>query len=277
MGIYFEWALFVITLTSGIIYFIDQRYFYKKRLALARAGIAGFDQLPKKEQLELVRAPLLGEWSRSLFVVFLAVFLIRSFLIEPYIVPSGSMLPTIQLDDFILVNKFAYGVHLPFTGTVIIPVHTPKTGDIAVFKNPTNPQVSFIKTIIGVPGDRISYINKKLYINNKPVLQKFITDTLEPGNANLTSIMVKEYQSELGGKTHYIYNTPAVSSTDFKNLLVPKDSYFVMGDNRDNSDDSRIWGFVPQKNLTGRAWLIFLSWDAVNHKIRFKRIGMVLP
>jgi signal peptidase I len=277
MGIYFEWGLFLVMIVSGVIYFIDHKFFYPQRYARAKVEVPGFEALSKKKQEEVIKAPLLADYSRSLFIVFLVVFLIRSFLFEPYVVPSGSMLPTIQLGDFVLVNKFAYGERLPFIGTQIIPVGTPHAGDVAVFKDPANPQISLIKTIIGVPGDRISYVNKQLYVNGKPVPQTFMATRVEPNNANLGSVIVREYQSTIGGKTHDIYSTPAVPAKDFKNLVVPKDSYFAMGDNRDNSDDSRMWGFVPAKNLTGRAAIIFFSWDSTTHSIRFNRIGKFLP
>lgn len=277
MGIYFEWGLFVLTVVSGIIYFIDQRFFYKQRVARARAEISDFDSLSKKAKEEALKAPLLADYSRSLFSVFLIVFLIRSFLVEPYIVPSGSMLPTIQLGDFVLVNKFSYGIRLPFVGIKVIPIGEPRTGDIAVFKDPANPQVSLIKTIIGMPGDRISYINKQLYINDKPVPQTFVESTTEPNNANLGSTAVKEYHSVIGTKNHDIFNAPAIPATDFKDLVVPQGQYFMMGDNRDNSDDSRMWGFASEKSFTGRAWVIFFSWDSSTHSVRFHRIGTLLP
>lgn len=277
MGIYFEWGLFVATVVSGVIYLIDHRWFYPHRLARARAEMPNFDSLSKKQKEEVIKAPFLADYSRSLFVVFLVVFLIRSFLIEPYIVPSGSMLPTIQLGDFVLVNKFSYGVRIPFIGVKVIPISEPHTGDIAVFKDPANPQISLIKTVIGVPGDHISYINKQLYINNKPVSQEYLGTTAEVANAPLGSVEVKEYKSDIGGKIHDIYTSPIVPSKDFKDLVVPPNSYFVMGDNRDDSDDSRVWGFVPEKNLTGRAFLIFFSWDSATHSIRFNRIGSLMP
>lgn len=277
MGIYFEWILFVITVATGIIYFIDQKWFYLKRIELARNEIPGFDQISKKDREEFIKAPLLADYSRSLFMVFLIVFLIRSFLFEPYIVPSGSMLPTIQIDDFIIVNKFAYGIHVPLLGAKIIPISEPKVGDIAVFKDSVNPQISLIKTIVGVPGDRISYINKQLYINDQPVQQILMGTMVEPSNSNIGSVMVNEYHSVIGGKEHDIYTSPAIPPQNFKDLVIPKGEYFAMGDNRDNSDDSRLWGFVPEDNLTGKAAMIIFSWDDATHSIRFNRIGEMLP
>ena len=282
IGIYFEWGLFVVVLASGCIYLIDHCFFYQQRLRRARASIADFDSLPKKKRLELLRAPLLADYARSLFSVFLLVFLLRSFIAEPYIVPSGSMLPTIQLGDFVLVNKFAYGVRLPLLGTKIINVGEPKRGEVLVFENPVNPQTSFIKTVIGLPGDHISYLNKQLFINGKAVPQVFINNRIEPNNANLSvlttqPLIVSEFKSTIGATQHTVFTTPGIAPQDFQNLTVPPHQYFVMGDNRDNSDDSRSWGFVPEANLKGRAWLIFFSWDSNTHSVRFDRIGTRLP
>ncbi|MCX7123902.1 MAG: signal peptidase I [Gammaproteobacteria bacterium] len=262
IGIYFEWGLFVLLIASVIITLVD-RFFCQAR---------------RKFELETqANPPFLVDYARSLWPVFLIVFFIRSFIFEPYIVPSGSMLPTIQLGDFIFVNKFAYGIHLPFFGTTLIPTGTPQTGDVAVFKNPVNPQTDLIKTVIGVPGDTISYLNKQLFINGKAVEMNFIQTLAEPNNANLGSIMVQEYMNDLGGHLHQIYTSPAVPAHNFTGLVVPPGEYFCMGDNRDNSDDSRFWGFVSQKQLIGRASTIFLSYNSLTHDIRWNRIGMKMP
>lgn len=275
IGMYFEWGLFVLTVASGLIYLIDQRFFYKRRRAVAESS-PDFAALNKKQKLERLRGPLITDYARSLFGVFCIVLLIRSFFFEPYIVPSGSMLPTIQLGDFILVNKFAYGLHLPLTGTKILAVGEPKQGDIVVFKNPENPQVSFVKTVIGLPGDKISYINKQLYINGKILPQQFMGNQIEVNNANLGSALVAEYSSQIGAATHMIYNSPSIPAQNFQNLSVPQGEYFMMGDNRDDSDDSRIWGFVPEKDLEGRASFIFFSFDSDKMHVRWDRIGKKL-
>ena len=262
IGIYFEWGLFVLLVASIIISVVD-RLFCKARRQM--------------ESETKTNPPFLIDYARSLWPVFLIVFLIRSFIFEPYIVPSGSMLPTIQLGDFILVNKIAYGVHLPFSGATLIHTGEPHTGDVVVFKSPVNPQTDFIKTVIGVPGDTISYINKQLFINGKAVSMNFVEATAEPANINLGSIIVQEYTSDLGGHVHHIYTTPSIPAVDFKDLVVPKGEYFCMGDNRDNSDDGRFWGFVSQNQLIGKATYIFLSYDSVTHRIRWNRIGSKMP
>ncbi len=262
IGIYFEWGLFVLLIASVIIALIDRHFFQARRL---------------REFETKTNPPFLIDYARSLWPVFLIVFLIRSFIFEPYIVPSGSMLPTIQLGDFLFVNKFAYGIHLPFFGTTLIKTGEPHTGDVVVFKSPVNPQTDFIKTVIGVPGDTISYINKQLFINGVPVSMEFMQTTIEPTNANLGSVIVQQYSSNLGGHVHEIYTTPSLPAVNFADLVVPAGEYFCMGDNRDNSDDSRFWGFVSQKQLIGQATMIFLSYNSQTHGIRWNRIGRRMP
>lgn len=276
IGIYFEWLLFVLMLASGLIYLVDHCFFYKKRKAFAEST-PGFDQLSKKEKQERMKGPIVTDYARSLFLVFVIVLFLRSFIFEPYIVPSGSMLPTIQLGDFVVVNKFAYGIRLPLIGTKIIATGEPERGDIAVFKNPVNPQTNFIKTVIGLPGDKISYINKQLFINGSPVAQTFVASILETNNANLGSPMVAQYSSMIGQHEHAIYTSPAIPAQDFQNLVVPAGKYFMMGDNRDDSDDSRDWGFVSESELVGRASYIFFSFDSSTDHVRWNRIGMKLP
>lgn len=279
IGIYFEWILFVLMVASGLIYLVDHLFFYKKRKALAESE-PDFNSLSKKKKHERLRGPLVTDYARSLFGVFVVVLLLRSFVFEPYIVPSGSMLPTIQLGDFVVVNKFSYGIRLPLVGTKIISVGEPQRGDVAVFKNPVNPQTNFIKTVIGLPGDKISYINKQLFVNGKPISQTFVTNTVDMNNAMVgspPSPIVAQYTSEIGNHTHTIYTSPSAAIQNFQNLVVPQGEYFMMGDNRDNSDDSRMWGFVPEANLVGRASYIFFSFNSNTHSVRWNRVGLKLP
>lgn len=276
MSIYFEWGLFVFALSSILITCIDHYFFYPKRLKVLQADPL-FQDLPAKMRKERLRAPFLADYARSLWPVFLIVFFIRSFIFEPYVVPSGSLLPTIQLGDFVFANKLSYGLHLPLVGTVFFKTGQPKVGQIALFKDPVNPQVNFIKTVIAGPGDTISYVNKQLFINGKIVPKQYVQTLVEPNNANLPSPLVEEYISNIGGHIHHIYETPAVPAQNFEGLIVPPGRYFVMGDNRDNSDDSRAWGFVPEENFVGQARYIFLSYDSRTHHIRWNRIGMKLP
>lgn len=277
VGIYYEWALFILMMASGIICAIDHFFFYKKRKALAESA-PDFAKLTKKQKHERMKGPFMTDYARSLFWVFVIVFALRSFVFQPYIVPSGSMLPTIQLNDFVVVNEFSYGIRLPLgSGAKIISVGEPERGDVVVFKNPVNPQTNFIKTVIGLPGDKISYINKQLFVNGKAISQTFVQNTVEPSNVNLGSPVVAEYTNQIGDHVHTIYTSPNVPPQDFQNLLVPQGEYFMMGDNRDDSDDSRTWGFVPEANLIGRASYIFFSVNSDNHSVRWNRIGMKLP
>jgi signal peptidase I len=223
MAIDFSLWLFIATLISGIIYFIDKFFFEKKRFFSCKGKLDG---LSKKEKYKLVKAPFFADYARSLFVVLLVVFVLRSFMIEPYRVPTGSLLPTIKLGDFILVNKFAYGIRWPFGNKVIVSTGTPKSGDIVVFHYPVNPNIDYIKRVIGLPGDEISYINKVLTINGKVMNQEFLGKTVDSNNS-LTQASI-ELRENLKGNMHDIYTMPWVNTTDFKDLVVPKGKYFVM-------------------------------------------------
>jgi signal peptidase I len=285
MGQYFAIILVILTIASGVVSLIDILFFAKARAAVVKAqpDFAGLNKKAKKERL---KAPLVADYARSLFPVFLIVLCVRSFIVEPFRVPTGSMLPTIQLNDFLLINKFAYGVRLPIIDKVIIPVGTPQRGDIMVFHYPVYTGVDYIKTVVGLPGDKISYLNKKLYINGELAPEQFVQNTIEPNNSNLSAIdpsgtvsatVVQEYQQTIGDHTHTIYNSPIAPAVDFKNLVVPAGEYFMMGDNRDNSDDSRFWGFVPAKDIVGKAFLIWMSWDSNTDSVRWHRLGSLLP
>ncbi len=219
-----------------------------------------------------VKHPIIIEYARSFFPVLLIVLLIRAFLFQPYRVPTGSLEPTIIPGDMILVNQYDYGLRIPLWNKEFIHVGNPKTGQIGLFRWPVNPAVTFVKRVIGVPGDHISYINKVLYINGKEQSQKFMGDSVEIGPGNETW-KVKKYEEDLNGIKHFIIIRPDRPGRNFKNLVVPKGEYFMMGDNRDDSDDSRSWGFVPAKNFIGRALFIWLSWDSQHHTIRWNRIG----
>lgn len=218
--------------------------------------------------------PWYVETARSFFPVVLIVLLLRSFLVEPFRIPSGSMMPTLLIGDFILVNKFAYGIRLPVLHTKIIEMNEPKRGDIVVFRYPKDPSVDYIKRVIGVPGDKVAYYQKKLYINDQPINQVSLgayqgvkeensSDVIEHLLENLTpvehSILIDQAQASIEG----VYTVPA-------------GHYFVMGDNRDNSNDSRYWGTVPETNLVGKAFFIWMSWDLHEGGIVFNRIGTAL-
>ncbi len=214
--------------------------------------------------------PWYVEYSRSFFPVLLIVLLLRAFVAEPFRIPSGSMMPTLLVGDFILVNKFAYGIRLPILHTKVIDIGEPKRGDVIVFRWPRDTSLDYIKRVVGVPGDRIRYVNKKLYINGKLVE----TNLVGPykGRGRYAHPYEYEYRENLDGVEHSILINDARRNMDYLDV-VPEGQYFVMGDNRDNSNDSRFWGFVPEKNLVGRAMFIWMNWDLSEGSIDFSRIG----
>lgn len=220
--------------------------------ALAEAGKSEEASLARKE-------PIYVEYARAFFPVILVVFFIRSFLVEPFRIPSGSMLPSLYIGDFILVNKFSYGVRLPVVYDKLLETGQPKRGEVAVFRFPENPSINYIKRIVGVPGDRILYKDKKLYINGMLMQQTngkpyyFASG----GDAHGEALRLTE---TLDGVKHEILTTHRPENP-LPEIVVPEGKYFAMGDNRDHSNDSRYWGFVPEQNLVGRAFLIWFSWD----------------
>ncbi|MGZ8216045.1 signal peptidase I [Methylomagnum sp.] len=217
--------------------------------------------------------PMIVEYARSFFPIVLIVLLLRSFLVEPFRIPSGSMMPTLLIGDFILVNKFTYGIRLPVANTKVVEMGEPKRGDIVVFRFPRDPTVDYIKRVIGLPGDRIGYFNKQVFVNGEPIKQVPLGAYEGVSGTTGGEILLSE---ELGSVTHDILvknGDPSVKEGEFN---VPPGKYFVMGDNRDNSNDSRFWGFVPEGNLVGRAFFIWMSWDADKPGIAFNRIGSVL-
>lgn len=223
---------------------------------------------------QLEKEPLLVEYARSFFPVVLIVLLLRSFLVEPFRIPSGSMMPTLLIGDFILVNKFTYGVRLPVLNTKIIELDEPKRGDIVVFRFPKQPTVDYIKRVIGLPGDRIAYFDKKLYVNGQPVQQTSLGRYQGVGQG-ISMTGAEHLEEDLTGVKHSILINHGVSTVEDV-FVVPKGQYFVMGDNRDNSNDSRYWGTVPEANLVGKAFFIWMNWDWENNGIAFNRLGTVL-
>jgi signal peptidase I len=221
-----------------------------------------------------VKEPVIVEYARSFFPIVLIVLLLRSFLVEPFRIPSGSMMPTLLIGDFILVNKYAYGIRLPVLNTKIIEVGEPKRGDIMVFRFPKDPTVDYIKRVIGLPGDRIAYYNKQLYVNGEPIKQ---TDIAEYQGVGQGSAMTgaRLLSEDLEGVNHDILIREGQPSVQGE-FTIPEGHYFVMGDNRDNSNDSRYWGTVPESHLVGKAFFIWMSWDWENGGIAFDRLGTIL-
>jgi signal peptidase I len=218
------------------------------------------------------KAPWWVEYSISFFPVILIVFLLRSFLVEPFKIPSTSMVPTLLVGDFILVNKFTYGIRLPVLNRKVVELGRPQRGDVMVFRYPEDPSLDYIKRVVGVPGDRIEYRNKRLSVNGVPVAARQVDDYLSRERMQFS----RRYVETLGGVEHEILlddDAPAglVPSVSFPHsgncaynssgltCSVPPGHYFMMGDNRDNSSDSRVWGFVPDENIVGKAFFIWLN------------------
>ena len=248
----FALILLVLSVVSGTIYLLDILFWAKKRES---------DQKPS----------LLIEYSRSFFPVFFAVLLLRSFLVEPFRIPSGSLEPTLLVGDFVAVNKGAYGIRLPVWEKKIMTISHPKTGEIAVFRWPPEPTYDYIKRVIGVPGDHVTYHNKVLTINGQEMKQTFLEYTTDESSGNTVS----KYQENLNGVEHDIYVRPDVPAVDI-NVTVPAGQYFMMGDNRDDSADSRFWGFVSDEYLRGKASLVWMSWNAKTYNVRWNRIGRMI-
>ncbi len=208
---------------------------------------------------------------RSLFPVLLVVLLFRSFVMQPYRVPTGSLEPTIMPGDFIAVSQFDYGLHLPVLNTVVLKTGLPRRGDIVLFRWPVNPNINYVKRVIGVPGDHIKYVNKRLSINGKPCGLTYMGKAVdqEPDGG----MVVDKYEENLLGVSHDILINPYTKLSGDFDYVVPLGHYFVMGDNRDNSNDSRSWGAVPYANLIGKARLIWMSWNQQRHAVAWNRIG----
>ncbi|MBA2709700.1 MAG: signal peptidase I [Tatlockia sp.] len=245
----FALILVILSLVSGIIYLLDILFWSKNRD-------------PEHKPNKLI------EYSRSFFPVFFLVLLLRSFLIEPFRIPSGSLEPTLLVGDFLAVNKFAYGFRLPVWEKKVIPVSNPKTGEIVVFRWPPDPSFDYIKRTIGVPGDKISYHNKVLTINGKVMKQTFIEYTTDESSGKA----VAKYSEDLNGVKHDIYIRPDVAPENF-DVTVPTGQYFMMGDNRDDSADSRFWGFTSDEYLRGKAFIVWMSWNGITDSVRGSRIG----
>lgn len=220
------------------------------------------------------KEPLVVEYARSFFPIVLIVLVLRSFLAEPFRIPSGSMMPTLLIGDFILVNKFTYGIRLPVINKKIIELNEPQRGDIVVFRYPKDPSVDYIKRVIGLPGDKVAYYNKQLFINDTPIKQDFISNYRGVGQGREMN-GAELLQENLTGVEHSILIKPEQPTVEGV-YVVPQGQYFVMGDNRDNSNDSRYWGPVPEENLVGKAFFIWMSWDWQYKGVGFDRIGTVL-
>ena len=273
----FSLILFIALIVTGIIVLLDQFIFAPRRrlttIAIDNLGTANDNE--QSENTSDQHIPLIIEYARAFFPVILLVFVLRSFIVEPFRIPSGSMYPTLNIGDFILVNKYHYGIRLPIINSKIIDFSEPQRGEVMVFKYPHDPKINFIKRVVGVPGDVIRYENKKLIINGEPVSFDYQGTYMLPRDIG-SRTETDQYEEVLSGIPHYVINDPGIISrgTRGREIHVPEGNYFVMGDNRDHSNDSRSWGFVPESNIVGRAFFIWFSWDSVNGGgVNFKRVG----
>jgi signal peptidase I len=279
----FDFALLLVVLTgvTGVVWLIDSLFFAGGRKARADALAHAEGSEPERQQRaqEALREPMIVEYARSFFPVILIVLLFRSFLAEPFKIPSGSMMPTLLVGDFILVNKFAYGLRLPVLGTKILAIGEPQRGDVFVFRYP-NPEhdprkegLDYIKRVIGLPGDEITYRNKTLYVNGKEVPQTDVGPFAGSGTEARRMAGAEIHEEMLPEVQHQILESSMLLPGREGSWRVPAGHYFAMGDNRDNSEDSRYWGFVPEQNVIGKAFVIWMNWDG---GIDFKRIGSLI-
>ncbi|MEE4895437.1 signal peptidase I [Pseudomonas alliivorans] len=283
MSLNFPLLLVIAVFVCGVLALIDLIFLAPRR----RAAIANYQGSVAEPDIAVVerldKEPLLVEYGKSFFPVLFIVLVLRSFLVEPFQIPSGSMKPTLDVGDFILVNKFSYGIRLPVLDQKVIQIGDPQRGDVMVFRYPSDPSVNYIKRVIGLPGDRIRYTSdKRLFVNGELVAKKLIGT--EPGTLGSAEL----YEEQLGTVEHQIrqemsrYRAPP--DTEW---TVPAAHYFMMGDNRDNSNDSRYWddpnipkdelGMVPDKNIVGKAFAVWMSWPEpkLSHFPNFSRVGLI--
>ena len=285
----FALLLFLATVVTGLYWLAERFYFLptrrraadaleaslaERQARLEKQGITQVDKVDAQARERLIMQPWWLDWTAGLFPVILAVFLLRSFLFEPFKIPSASMLPTLQIGDLILVNKFTYGLRLPVINTKITAGTPPARGDVMVFRYPPKPSLDYIKRVVGVPGDEVAYLNKKLTINGQAISKDALPEYFDQNKMQY----YKEFAEKLGDKPHQLLNddnrragVSEVEVIPFPNqqncrysvegvvCKVPEGHYFMMGDNRDDSLDSRYWGFVPDKNIVGRAFFVWMN------------------
>jgi len=291
----FALLLLLATLVTGVYWLAERFHFLPRRRAavahlqsqtlerraqLERMGIDKVDTDTREAEQKLLAQPWWLDWTAGLFPVIVVVFILRSFLFEPFKIPSGSMIPTLQIGDLILVNKFHYGIRLPVSNTKLTAGHPVERGDVMVFRYPPRPTVDYIKRVVGVPGDEIAYLNKKLTVNGQAVPSQSLPEYFDES----TMRYFRHEREQLPGKTHDIIldnERPAfIAGADefpmrencrysIEGVVckVPAGHYFMMGDNRDNSLDSRYWGFVPDSNIVGKAFFVWMNFG------NLKRIG----
>lgn len=260
----FPTLIVVLVFATGLVWAFDAAVLARRRRAAARNDASA------PEHGVVAPPSRIVEYSKSFFPVFLIVLVLRSFIVEPFRIPSNSMMPTLLTGDFILVNKFDYGIRLPVIDTKIVDVGLPARGDVVVFRYPRDSTTPFIKRVVGVPGDRIAYHDKILYVNDEPMQQSPVGRYVGSGSGAVMS-GARWRVEQLAGVEHHILIDPTRRSRREADV-VPEGHYFVMGDNRDHSNDSREWGTVPENLLIGKAFRIWMNWD-FGHGIDWNRIG----
>ncbi|WP_294768445.1 signal peptidase I [uncultured Rhodoferax sp.] len=291
----FALLLFLASVVTGA-YWLGERFYFlpqrqravaaleandaQRRAELQKQGIQQVDGDISEAKVRLLMQPWWLDWTAGLFPVIIVVFLLRSFLFEPFRIPSGSMIPTLLVGDLILVNKFTYGIRLPVLNTKITEGNKPQRGDVMVFRYPPKPSQDYIKRVIGVPGDTVAYLNKRLTVNGQPVPTTSVPEFFDEDSTRI----LKQFEETVGEKKHRILNDPRVPAfvpgadrfegfeacnytVEGVTCKVPEGHYFMMGDNRDNSLDSRYWGFVPDQNIVGKAFFVWMNFG------NLKRIG----
>lgn len=283
----FALLLMMATLVTGIYWIAEKLVFLPQRKKAAeqlqmehdarRAALQqqGFSQIEgdvDTARQQLLAQPWWLDWTAGLFPVILAVFVLRSFLFEPFKIPSGSMIPTLRVGDLILVNKFHYGIRLPVFNTKLIANNDPQRGDVMVFRYPPQPSLDYIKRVVGLPGDEVAYLNKSLTVNGQPVPKAaqpefFDSDSMRYakqfretlGSRSYNTLNDDDRPAFIPGATEFPFNDSCRYSVEGVVCKVPEGHYFLMGDNRDNSLDSRYWGFVPEANIVGRAFFVWMN------------------
>ena len=262
---WFELGLVVLTFASGITWLLDRLFFARRRAQ--RAGL-----LEEKE-------PILVDYARAFFPVLFVVLILRSFIAEPFRIPSSSMMPTLLIGDFILVNKFSYGIRLPVTNRKVVALGEPERGDVVVFRPPHHPDQDWIKRVVGLPGDVVSYRDNTVYVNGQSFGYGAPEQYVGAGRgSDMTGAGLIE--ETMPGRTHQVLETrrPGMLDPGEGEWRVPEGEYFVMGDNRDRSDDSRFWGTLPESQLRGKAFLVWMNLDSsAPGWIDWSRIGSRIP
>ena len=262
--VWFEIVLVVLTLFTGLVWLLDKLWLRKRREQ--RAGLLD------------VHEPMVVDYSRAFFPVLAAVLCLRSFVAEPFRIPSSSMMPTLLVGDFILVNKFAYGLRLPINNHKFLSIGEPERGDVAVFHPPQYPEQDWIKRVVGLPGDTVGYRNDTVYLNGQPLSYESLGTYVGKGKGS-DATGSRLLLEQLPGRPHQVLerNDQPFFIQGEGEWTVPAGYYFVMGDNRDNSEDSRFWPegmhFLPEANLRGKAFLIWMHWDGSAGGVDFGRLG----